>query len=357
MERRDYARVAFVVVLLVVLYYVFRILQPFLPALGWAAILATAFYPVYEKISHRLKRPRLASILTCVLLTGLILLPVLLLLVKVAGESVDAYRSLEAKVQSNEFRGFEYVRETGGFQWVRGQAKALGLPEPNLEGAAVRVVQAVSQFLVRHSSDVFSGFAKFALNFIVTVFTTYYLFLGGPEIMKELRRLSPLRHEHEEKMIQKFKDIAAVTLEGGVLTALIQGAAGGVIFLFFGIPSPLLWGAVMALLSLIPVVGTALVWGPVVIYYLLSGAVAKGLLLLGLCAGLVGSIDNVVKPLFIQRRTAIPTFWVFIGVLGGIGVFGFLGLVLGPLMVAVLFALIEIYKVEFRDELSEKQAP
>ena len=113
----------------------------------------------------------------------------------------------------------------------------------------------------------------------------------------------------------------------------------------------------MALLSLIPVVGTALVWGPVVIYYLLSGAVAKGLLLLGLCAGLVGSIDNVVKPLFIQRRTAIPTFWVFIGVLGGIGVFGFLGLVLGPLMVAVLFALIEIYKVEFRDELSEKQAP
>ena len=357
MERRDYGRVAFVAVLLVVLYYVFRILQPFLPALAWAAILATAFYPVYEKISGRLKSPRLASVLTCVLLTTLIVLPIILLLIKVAGESVDAYRSLEAKVQSKELGGFEYVRETRAFQWVREQAKALGLPEPNLQGAAVGVVQVVSQFLVKHSSDVFSGFARFVFNFFVTIVGTYYLFLGGPKIMKELRRLSPLRTEHEEAMIRKFKDVAAVTLEGGLLTALIQGAAGGVIFLFFGIPSPLLWGAVMALLSLIPVVGTALVWGPIVIYFLLSGAVGKGLLLFALCAGLVGSIDNVVKPLFIQRRTAIPTFWVFIGVLGGIGVFGFLGIVLGPLMVAVLFALIEIYKVEFREELSEKLTP
>ncbi len=357
MQREEYARIAFVVVLLVVLYYVFRILQPFLTALIWAAVLATAFHPAYRKLADHIKHPRLASALACVLLTTLIVLPVILLLVKVAGESVQAYRSLESKVQSQELGGFEYVRETSVYQWVRDQAQALGLPEPNLERAAVRVVQFVSQFLVKRSSDVFSGFARFVFNFFVTIVATYYLFLGGPEILKEIRRLSPLRREYEEKMIQKFKDIAAVTLKGGILTALLQGAAGGLIFLFFGIPSPLLWGAVMAFLSLVPVVGTALVWGPVVIYYLLSGSVAKGLLLFGLCAGLVGSIDNVVKPLIIQRRAAIPTLWVFIAVLGGIGVFGFLGLVLGPLMVTVLFALIEIYKVEFRDELSEKLPP
>jgi predicted PurR-regulated permease PerM len=91
-----------------------------------------------------------------------------------------------------------------------------------------------------------------------------------------------------------------------------------------------------------------------VVYYLITGAVAKGLLLLAVCAGVVGSIDNLVKPLLIRRRAEIPTLWVFVGVLGGVGVFGFLGFVLGPLMVAVLFALIEIYKVEFRSELSEK---
>jgi predicted PurR-regulated permease PerM len=357
MQAKDYARITFVVLLLVVLYYVFRILEPFLAALAWAAILATAFYPVYRRVAGRLKRPRLASAVTCVLLAGLIVFPIILLTVKVAGESVEAYKSLETRVQSHDIGAFQYVRETRAFRWVRDQAEALGLPEPNLEGAAVRVIQIVSQFLVKHSSDVFSGFARFAFNFFVTIFATYYMFLGGPEIMKELRRLSPLRHDYEDEMIRKFKDIAVVTLEGGVLTALFQGTAGGLIFLFFGIPSPLLWGAVMALLSLVPVIGTALVWGPMVIYYLLSGAVAKGLLLFGLCAGLVGAIDNILKPLIIQRRAAIPTFWVFIGVLGGIGVFGFLGLVLGPLVVTLLFALIEIYKVEFRDELSEKLTP
>jgi predicted PurR-regulated permease PerM len=104
----------------------------------------------------------------------------------------------------------------------------------------------------------------------------------------------------------------------------------------------------------VPLVGTALVWGPVVIYYFLTGAAVKGFLLFGICAGVVGSIDNLVKPLLIRRRAEIPTAWVFVGVMGGVGVFGFLGFVLGPLMIAVLFALIEIYKVEFRSELSEK---
>ena len=189
------------------------------------------------------------------------------------------------------------------------------------------------------------------------VFAMYYFFLGGPEILKELRRLSPLRREHEETIVQRFKDITFVTLQGSLATALLQGAAGGLIFFLFGIPSPLLWGAVMALLSLVPLVGTALVWGPVVVYYLLTGAVIKGLALLAVCGGAVGSLDNIVKPLLIRRRAQIPTLWVFIGALGGVGVFGFLGLVLGPLMVAVLFALVEIYKVEFRSELSEKLAP
>ena len=113
----------------------------------------------------------------------------------------------------------------------------------------------------------------------------------------------------------------------------------------------------MALLSLVPVVGTALVWGPVVAYYLLTGALFKGLGLLVVCGGVVGSIDNLVKPLLLRRGCEIHTLWLFFGVLGGIGVFGFLGLIVGPLLITILFTLIEIYKVEFRDELGDKLAP
>jgi predicted PurR-regulated permease PerM len=354
MQRHDYGRIAFLVVLLVVLYYVFRILQPFFTALIWAAILATVFYSVYERLARRLKRPHVASALACLLLTVAIILPVIVLLVLLAGESVEAYRVLQAKISEGKLGGVEALRHAAAYEWLRVKLLALGLPEPDLRQTAVQAVRAISQFLVRHSSDVFSGFTRFVFNFIVMLVGVYYLFLHGPEILRELRHLSPLRREHEEAMIQKFKEITTATFEGSLTTAVLQGAAGGLVFLIFGLPSPLLWGAVMTFLSLVPLLGTALVWGPVVVYYLITGAVAKGLLLLAVCAAVVGSIDNLVKPLLIRRRAEIPTLWVFVGVLGGVGVFGFLGFVLGPLMVAVLFALIEIYKVEFRSELSEK---
>ncbi len=357
MQRNDYARIAFVIVLLVVVYYVFRILQPFLTALVWAAILATVFYAVFQDLARRLKRRRLASALACLLLTVAIVLPVIILLVLLAGESVEAYRLLQAKIKEGQLGALDSLRHTAAYGWLRVKLLALGLPEPDLREVAVQALRSVSQFLVAHSSDVFSGFTRFVFNLVVTLFGVYYLFLSGPDILKELRRLSPLRREHEEAIIGKFKEITVATFEGNLLTAVLQGAAGGLVFLIFGLPSPLLWAAVMAFLSLVPLVGTALVWGPVVVYYLLTGAVVKGLLLLALCAAVVGSIDNLIKPLLIRRRAEIPPLWVFVGVLGGVGVFGFLGFVLGPLMVAVLFALIEIYKVEFRSELGDKLGP
>jgi predicted PurR-regulated permease PerM len=151
--------------------------------------------------------------------------------------------------------------------------------------------------------------------------------------------------------MEKFRAITRATLGGSLATVLIHGTAGGVIFFFFGLPSPLLWGAVMAVLSLIPVVGTALVWAPVVVYYVLTGAVWKGIILLVVFIGVVGTVDNLVKPVLIRRGTEIDTLWIFLSVLGGIGVFGFLGLFLGPFLVTILLVLVEIYKVEFRDEL------
>jgi predicted PurR-regulated permease PerM len=357
MQRQLYARIAFVVVFLAVAYYVFRILAPFLTGLVWAAILATVFHPAYEHLARWLKRPSLASALTCVLLIVMIILPVLLILILLAGESVQAYRAVEAKLQSGNLSGLEWLRQSTAYLWLRDKLLALGLPEPNLTQAAVQAVRSVSQFLVRHSSDVFSGFARFAFNFLVTILGVYYMFLSGPAILAEIRHLSPLRPEYEDAILAKFKEITVATFEGNLLTALLQGAAGGLVFYFFGLASPLLWGAVMAFLSLVPLVGTALVWGPVVIYYLLTGSTLKGLLLLAISAGLVGSIDNLVKPLLIRRGAEIPTAWVFVGVMGGVGVFGFVGIVLGPLMVAILLALIEIYKTEFRSELGEKITP
>jgi predicted PurR-regulated permease PerM len=342
---------------LLVGYWVFRILQPFLAALAWAAILATVFYPSYQRLVRWVRRPSLAGILTCLLLTALIVLPVILLLVLLAGESVQAYHSLEAKIQAQQLSQLESLRQTATYQWLLGKMQAMGVVEPNFRQLGVEAIRRLSQFLVGRGAAVFSGFGQFLMSFFVMVLSLYYFFVSGPAILQELSRLSLLRREHEEVIFTNFKQVAVATFRGSLLTAVLQGAAGGLVFLAFGLSSPLLWGAVMAVLSLVPVVGTAVVWGPVVVYYLLTGSVAKGLGLAVVCGAVVGSIDNLVKPLLIQRGSEIHTLWLFFGVLGGIGAFGFLGLLLGPLLIAVMFALMEIYKVEFRDELGAKQAP
>jgi predicted PurR-regulated permease PerM len=351
MPRPDYARIAVLLVLLIVLYYVFRILEPFLPALVWAAILATVFHPLFSALSRRLRHPRWASALSCVLLTVVIVLPAMFLLFMLAEQSVSAYRMLQGHVVGGSPASFEAVRKTSSYQWFLAKTKELGMPEPDLGALAVKALGLVSEFLVSRSASIFSGITHFVVNFLVMLFTLYYLLLKGTEILLELRQLSFLRPEHEEKIIEKFRVVAFATFGGSLATALIHGAAGGLVFLFFGLPSPLLWGAVMAFLSLVPVVGTALVWAPLVVYYLLTGAVWKGIILLVVFIVVVGTVDNVVKPIFIKRGTEIDTLWVFLSVLGGIGVFGFLGLFLGPFLVTLLLVLVEIYKVEFRDEL------
>lgn len=353
MQRADYGRIAVLAVLAVVLYFVVRILLPFLPALAWAAILATVFYPLFARIARLVRRPSLASGLTCVLLTLAIVLPVMVLLVLLAGESANAYRMLEARIKSGGAGELAQLRNAPAYLWFLARLREFGLPEPNLSDAAMRALRGVSEFLVSHSASVFSGFMHFALNFFVMLFTLYYLLLHGPKMLQDFRRLSPLHREHEERIMEKFRGVVQATFAGALATALIQGTVGGLVFLFFGLPSPLLWGAVMAFLSLVPVVGTALVWGPVAIYYVLTGVVWKGLLLLVIFAGVVGSVDNVVKPMLIKRGTGIHTLWIFLSILGGVGVFGFLGFVLGPFFLTILFVVIEIYRVEFGKELGK----
>jgi predicted PurR-regulated permease PerM len=356
MARTDYARIAILLVLGVVLYFIFRILEPFLPALAWAAILATVFHPLFTALSRWLRRPRLASALSCLVLTVSIVLPAMFLLFVLAQQSVSAYRMLEGHVMSGPAT-FAALRKTSSYQWYLAKTKGLGMPEPDLRAVATKALGMVSSFLVSRSASLFSGITRFFISFFVMLFALYYLLLKGPAIPAELRQLSFLRPEYEEKILEKFRLSARATFGGSLATALIYGALGALGFLIFRLSSPLLWGAVMALLSLIPVVGAALVWAPVGVYYMLTGAVWKGAILLVVFAAMSVVVDNIVKPLFIKRGTQMDSLWVFLSVLGGIGVFGFLGLFLGPFLFTLLSALVEIYKAEFRGELGGSASP
>ncbi len=341
------ARIFLLIILAVAIYLVGRILKPFFPALAWAAILATVFYPLYQWIGRYLHRRELASVLCCFLLTVAIILPVVLLVIAMARESVKAYKTLENTISSGVPAKIAAIHKSSAYKTLIEKLGEMGLPEPDIGRAVMRAVRAGSRFLVEHTALLISGFMNFVLQLFVMLFGLYYLFLHGPAILHELRSLVPLRREYEEQIIQKFTGVVHATFTGSIAVALIQGALGGVGFLIFGLPAPLLWGASMALVSLVPVVGTALIWGPVVIFYLLTGAILKGLLMLLVFGVAVASVDNILKPILIKRGMGIHTLWVFVSIIGGLSVFGFLGLVLGPFLFTILVVLLEIYKVEF----------
>jgi predicted PurR-regulated permease PerM len=341
------ARAFLLVILGFVLYFAWRIVEPFFAPLAWAAILATVFYPVFQRMARALRRKELASGLACLILSVAIVLPALLVVLLLAGESVAAYKSLQHTIASGVPGKMASIQELPAYQQFLEKLDQMGLPKPDFADAAERAFQALSRYLVTSSASILSGLATFVLHFVVMLLGLYYFFLYGPGILHELLTLIPLRPEYQNEIIQKFISIVHATFTGSLVVALVQGAVGGLGFLIFGLPTPLLWGACMALVSLVPVLGTALIWGPVVIYYLLSGAIVKALLMLLYFAGVVGTVDNVLKPILIRRGVEIHTLWVFVGIIGGISVFGFLGLVLGPFLFTVLIVLLDIYKAEF----------
>lgn len=355
MSRSGYSRIAVLLILAVVLYYVFRILEPFLHGLVWAAILASIFHPLFSALARRLRHPRGASALTCVLLTVVIVLPALFLLLTLAKESVSAYRVLQEHFSGAGPPSLAVLQKASPYRWLLAKSKSLGLPEPDLGVVLTKSIGSVSGFLVSRSAAIFAGITHTVINFLVMILALYYLLLRGPDMLHELRQLSFLRPEYEDRIMEKFRAIALATFGGSLATAMIHGAAGGIIFEIFGLSSPLLWGAVMAFLSLIPAVGTALVWVPVAVYYLLKGQVVRGILLLAAFGGETAIVEHVVKPILIRRGTEVDSIWIFLSVLGGVAMFGFLGLFLGPFLISLLLVLVDIYKVEFRGELGEAQ--
>ena len=342
--QRVVSRVILGVFVLLVVYYLLNILRPFLAALIWASILATALFPVFQGMERRMRRPRLASALTCLLTTLLLVVPVVVLLVMLAGESVIAYHTLAVKITAAPRGELETLRNNLIFVWAQSKLSALGLPPLNPADLVLRAVKLMSAFLVAKSTGLFAEFTSSIFSFFAVLITLYFLFLHGPQVMDEVRWLCGLTRGHDDQILTRFKETILASLESNLASALLLGTLGGLVFLLFGIPASLLWGAVMAFLSLIPVIGTALVWFPVVIYYVVTAHAGKGAGLLTVFVVLIALVDNLVKPLLMRRQSEIHPFWIFLGVVGGVRYFGLLGLVLGPLVVTAFLAILAILR-------------
>lgn len=329
-----------------------------------AAILVTIFYKAYEKLATFLGgRNKTAAFLMCLILLILIILPTIQGLIYFAGKSSDVY--VEAKEYFNNHSLSDVLDSP--------LLNRLGLSEIYQGGDNDAVKNIFLDFLQKFSNQMVTGATAFVVgttNFIVSlifiILTMFFFFIDGKKMAHNLMHLSPLQNKYDKEIFKKFKEVSYTTIISTFVVAFFQGVVGGFCFAVVGFPG-FLAGVIIALLSLLPYVGSSIFYVPVGIYYLLIGETLSGIWLLTSGFFIISIVDEFIRAWIIKGKAQINPIFIVFSVLGGISLFGFWGVVLGPLLVSVAATVLHIYSLEFapaadtifeeaEDEAKEKAA-
>jgi predicted PurR-regulated permease PerM len=322
-------------VIALIAYLAFRIFEPFFVALAWAAVLVVVSYRGYEWFSGRM-RPSPAALSSTLAVTVILIAPAVLILIVFLRQGAQALQSLHLTAAGGHFPLLNRI-------WAHLQARFPELNSAEVTAELHRYGEAAAQFLAERLGTAVRHTAEFLFDLVITVFAMFYMFRDGQSFVSEIRRLLPLQAFERERILDDLRDIIFATVFASFLAAAAHGTLLGLAFLAVGIHASLFWGVIMGFFSLIPVVGSALIWVPAAIGLAVSGHTGKGIALALICTAIVFFVDYVLRPWFISGRAQIGELLVFIGVLGGISVFGALGIVLGPIVVGLAADLLDLY--------------
>jgi len=349
-ERRFWTRLGAVILLAALAYLVWRIVAPLWQPLAWAVLLGSLLAPLNVRLTARLGgRTRLASAITLVLSVLLFILPVGAVAGAVAAQAAHLLRRLEGRMPDMS-QGLSL--DLGHLPWLeRGLAwidanTTISLAQ--LQGWALEGSRKLLEGLVSSSGTFVMGALGTAASFVLMLFVLFFVLRDGPSVAQQVVQMLPIEDRRRARLWQHLADVTRAVFLGIGLTALVQGMLVGVGFWISGLPSPLVFGVVAALVALIPMVGSALVWVPGALFLAARGEYGYAIFLAAWGAIVVGMVDNFLRPMLISGRADVPTLAVFVGVMGGLAAFGFIGLFVGPIVLGLLVAL---FRYE-RDELT-----
>jgi len=218
------------------------------------------------------------------------------------------------------------------------------LGEEFVKNKSQEVLEKVSLFIFQGMQGILSGAISFVIAIVITVFSIFYFIEHGLKIKENVLEMIPLQEKYKLKLLSRLQDTIKAVVGGNFIAALIQGIAGGLIFFLLGVPSPLFWGLIMAILAFIPLVGPGLIWIPAVFVFFVQNDVTRALILLAYGIIVINSIEYILKPKLIGKKIQLSSFAILLGVIGGLSVFGILGLFFGPIIIALLVTTMEIYR-------------
>src|SRR5262245_5902302 len=314
----------------------FFLVYPFLHYLFWALLLTYMLYPVQRWLQLRIRKRGVVALLMILLILVAIILPAVFITTKLVGEV-----RVTVSIVTGSPERYAYLEKIEG--WIE---KMIGEPAA-LHTYKNQLIAQVRDFLVKSAPNFLGSISERLVGFFVMLFVMFYSLQSDHGTLERVRVLIPLAPNLKDKLIDEIRSVTRAVVYGQVVTALVQGSLGGLGFLMFGVPNAVLWGFVMIVLSFLPLIGTPIIWAPAGVFLILSGATARGIGLLLWGVILVMNVDNFLKPRLISGQSNIHPVVVLLGVLGGLKLFGFIGLVGGPLTLALLIALIHFYEDEY----------
>ena len=323
-------------------------IHQFLMAIFLAGLFSALARPVFRRLNVMFKgHKHLASITTLLLMIVVVMIPLLILIGIVVGQAIDVGQSVTPWIKKT----LDDPGELSSYlQHLPFYERLLPYREMIAQNAG-QMVTTVSKFLVGGLSSATLGTVNFLFMSFVFLYTMYFFQMDGNKIVRKILYYLPMKSRDENLMLGKFTSVTRATMKGTLLIGLLQGGFAGIAFAVVGIDNAVFWGTIMAVLSIIPSVGSALVWGPASIILIVQGNVVSGIGLLIFCGVVVGSLDNILRPILVGKDTKMHELMIFFGTLGGIMMFGISGIFIGPLIASLFVTIWEIYGVAFKDVL------
>jgi predicted PurR-regulated permease PerM len=323
---------------LVVAVLAYRIAEPFLTEIGWAVVLAICLAPLRTRLARRLGATGSAAGLI-VMVVLVLIAPILLVAHVLAGQGPQIANQLKAYVDT---RGGPVGIVHVVWHWLHERQFVLPSEETLAQQLSKRLEEAASD--AGHQAErIVAQAVAFGFSLSITLCILFFMLRDGPQMASGVRRLLPFGPERNARLLALIHDIVSTSVTSTLVIAVIQGIVGGIAFLLLGVPSALLWAGLMTILAVLPVAGATLVWAPAALWLALSGSFVKGLALALVGVLILGNVDNVVRPLMLAGRARMSTLLLIITLLGGVSAFGFIGIVLGPVVGAVLTAMVKTY--------------
>jgi len=328
----------------------FTMIQNFLMVIFLAGLFSALARPVFRRFNVIYKgHKHLASATTLVLMIFVVMIPLSILVGIVVAQAIDVGQSITPWIRQT-------LNEPGLISSYLEELPFFGELEPYRETIlkkAGELVGYVSKSIAGGLSSATFGTVYFVFLSFVFLYTMYFFQMDGDKLMKKILYYLPLDSADESVMLEKFTSVTRATLKGTMLIGLLQGGLAGTAFAIAGIDNAVFWGTVMAVLSIIPSVGSAMIWLPAAIILMVQGSVAGGIGLIVFCGLVVGSLDNVLRPILVGKDTKMHELMIFFGTLGGIMMFGITGIFIGPLIASLFITVWELYGIAFSDNLPE----